>query len=306
VAPLAVLGGIGSFATVRHLAIPWFGSEAWIVPVGVDIGILALLAWDLLAEYLGLSWPLMRWTAWVSIAATGYLNVAAAHGNVTAAVMHAAMPVLFITVIEGIRQLIRKCTGLAVGTRIETIPLSRWLLAPRSTFLLGRRMVLWHVTSYRDGLRLEYDRLREVSRLQQEYGRWLWRWRAPLEERFALKLTQAQATSGTDVLGEPTQVNFPASGPTAGLLTRLPRHCLIEPPKSTTDQLSKRMRRLIEAATAILDDADRDGTYLSQAALARKLRERGHHVANDRLRWLVAMARAATADANRPNCPEAA
>src|SRR6266851_9976084 len=55
VGALAVLGAIGSFATVRHLAVPWFGSSAWIVPVGVDIGILALLAWDLLAEYLGLS-----------------------------------------------------------------------------------------------------------------------------------------------------------------------------------------------------------------------------------------------------------
>jgi hypothetical protein len=43
-ADLAVLGGIGSFSTVRRLAVPWFGtSSAWIVPVGIDIGILALL-----------------------------------------------------------------------------------------------------------------------------------------------------------------------------------------------------------------------------------------------------------------------
>ncbi|MEV1199431.1 DUF2637 domain-containing protein [Microbispora rosea] len=45
---LAVLGGIGSFATLRHLAEPWFGPQAWIVPIGIDLGILALLAWDLL------------------------------------------------------------------------------------------------------------------------------------------------------------------------------------------------------------------------------------------------------------------
>jgi hypothetical protein len=125
-----VLGGIGSFTTVRDLAQPWFGHLAWIVPIGVDLGILALLAWDLLAEYLGLSWPMLRWTAWAFIAATVYLNIAAAHGNPVAAVMHAAMPVLFITVIEGIRHLIRQLTGLATGTRIERIPLSRWLLAP--------------------------------------------------------------------------------------------------------------------------------------------------------------------------------
>lgn len=313
VCALAVLGGIGSFATVRHLAIRWFGGEAWIVPVGVDIGILALLAWDLLAEYLGLSWPLMRWTAWAFIAVTVYLNIAAAHHDPTAAVMHAAMPVLFVTVIEGIRHLIRQCAGLASGTRIERIPLSRWLLAPRSSFVLGRRMVLWHVTSYRDGLTLEYDRLREVSRLQQTYGRWLWRWRAPLEERLALRLTQAGATLGsarTDSVGGQAPASSQVPGPAAGLLTRLPRHCLIEPPDTTTAPISKRTQRLIEATTAIIDDADMDGSYLSQAALARKLRERGHRVANDRLRWLVAMARAATAitgkDPDRPDCREAA
>jgi hypothetical protein len=42
---LAILGGIGSFTSVRDLAGPWFGSLAWIIPVGVDAGILALLAW---------------------------------------------------------------------------------------------------------------------------------------------------------------------------------------------------------------------------------------------------------------------
>ena len=129
VAPLVlavgVLGGIGSFTAVRHLAEPWFGASAWTIPVGVDAGILALLAWDLLAEYLGLGWPVLRWTAWVFVGATTYLNVAAAHGSPTAAVMHAAMPILFVTVIEGIRHLIRQHTGLATGTTIERIPLSR-------------------------------------------------------------------------------------------------------------------------------------------------------------------------------------
>ena len=81
VCALGVLGGVGSFATVRHLASPYFGSQAWIVPVGVDLGIIALLAWDLLAEYLGLAWPLLRWTAWAFIAAPVYLNIAAARGR---------------------------------------------------------------------------------------------------------------------------------------------------------------------------------------------------------------------------------
>jgi hypothetical protein len=275
---LAVLGGIGSFTTVRNLAQPWFGHLAWIIPVGVDLGILALLTWDLLAEYLALSWPMLRWTAWAFIAATVYLNIAAAHGNPTAAIMHAAMPVLFITVIEGIRHLIRQLTGLATGTRIERIPLSRWLLAPRTTFLLGRRMILWHVTSYRDGLALEHDHLTAVSRLQETYGRWRWRWRAPLGERLALRLASAAATVTTgDTAGETVAVN---SRPH---LAALPQ---------SNDPLNERDTRLVDAAADILRDADHHGIQLSQTMLAKRIRARGLSIPNQRLGWLAATARA--------------
>jgi hypothetical protein len=275
---LAVLGGIGSFTTVRDLAQPWFGHLAWIIPIGVDLGILALLAWDLLAEYLALSWPMLRWTAWAFIAATIYLNIAAAHGNPTAAVMHAAMPVLFITVIEGIRHLIRQLTGLATGTRIERIPLSRWLLAPRTTFLLGRRMILWHVTSYRDGLALEHEHLTAVSRLQERYGRWRWRWRAPLGERLALRLAPAAAAvSSGDPAAETMAVN---SRPR---LAALPQ---------SSDPLNERDTRLIDAAVGIVQDADRHGIQLSQAMLAKRIRARGLSIPNQRLGWLAATARA--------------
>ena len=101
--------------------------------------------------------------------------------------MHAAMPTLFVIVIEVIRHLVRQYTGLANGTRIERIPVARWILAPRSSFLLFRHMVLWHVTSYRTGLDLEYRRWQAISRLQQTHGRYLWRWRAPLSDRLALR-----------------------------------------------------------------------------------------------------------------------
>jgi hypothetical protein len=267
VAPLViavgVLGGIGSFTAVRHLAEPWFGASAWTIPVGIDVGILALLAWDLLAEYLRLGWPVLRWTAWAFVGATTYLNVAAAHGSPTAAVMHAAMPILFVTVIEGVRHLIRQHTGLATGIRIERIPLSRWLLAPRTTFLLARRMVLWHVTSYQDGLALEYQRLLAVSELQQAYGRWCWRWRAPLQGRLALRLMPTDAP------------RIPAT-----------------PPRSA---LSGRDQQLVDKASTILRQASDQGIAVSQAALGRQLRAAGHTVGNDRLHWLMTTARTAIA-----------
>jgi len=286
-AALAVLGGIGSFTTVRGLAEPWFGDLAWIIPVGVDLGIVALLAWDLLAEYLGLSWPVLRWTAWAFIAATVYLNIAAAHGNPVASVMHAAMPVLFITVVEGVRHLIRQLTGLATGTRIERVPLSRWLLAPRSTALLARRMILWHITSYRDGLTLEYEHLAAVSRLQEQHGRWLWRWKAPLRDRLALRLssaaTAAAKSAGAEVVADPGDC---LPGPR---LVVLPR---------TAGTLSDRDTALVDAAAGIICEAEAQGTRLSQSALARRLRGRGLSIPDQRLHWLTTAARA-EASANR-------
>jgi hypothetical protein len=256
---LGILGAIGSFTTIRHLAVPWFGTSAWIVPIGIDLGIAALLAWDLLAEYTGLPWPVLRWTAWAFIAATVYLNIAAARGILDAAIMHAALPVLFVTVVEGARHLIRRATGLADGTRIERIPFARWLLAPRSSFLLYRHMVLWQVTSYRVGLRLEHQRQQAISGLQQRHGHYLWRWRAPLSDRLALRpgpdldklpeLEQAQATE-----------NGESNGPDS---------------------------QLVIAARQVLRDAAIAGNRLSQAALARRLRERGLTISNGRLHWLM-------------------
>jgi hypothetical protein len=265
---VGVLGGIGSFTTVRHLAEPWFGTSAWTVPVGIDLGILALLSWDLLAEYLSLGWPVLRWTAWLFIAATTYLNVAAARGSATAAIMHAAMPILFVTVTEGIRHLIQQHTGLTTGTRTEHIPLARWLLAPRTTFLLARRMVLWRVTSYREGLDLEYQRLLAVSRLQQSYGRWRWRVRAPLQRRLALKLMPMDTTA--------------------------------RPLSASDDSMpSARDKQLIDQASTILSEAAEHGVTMSQAALGRQLRASGYTVGNDRLRWLMTAAVATTAVAPR-------
>jgi hypothetical protein len=314
-AALAVLGGIGSFTTVRDLAVPWFGRSAWIVPAGIDIGILALLAWDLLTEYLGLPWPLLRWIAWAFIAGTVYLNIAAAHGNPVGSVMHAAMPALFVTFTEGVRHLIRQLAGLANGTRIEGIPLPRWLLAPRSSFSLRRHMVLWHVTSYQEGLRLECGRLLAISLLQETYGRWLWRWKAPLHERLALRLAPPSSLSSdlpaaivpagfpepaaVSVAAEPkptliTQPAVPLAGPAQAipplaLLGFLPRqHAVdIQPPAPLPARLSQQDRKLLQAASDVLRDAERAGVRLGQGALARQLRSQGFSIANERLRWLI-------------------
>lgn len=261
---LAVLGGIGSFGTINKLAQPWFGAWSWIVPVGIDVGIIALLAWDLLMEFADLAWPVLRWVAWSFTAATVVLNISAARGDLVAAVMHAAMPLLFVTVIEGIRHLICRWVGLTTNTRRERVPLSRWLLAPLSSWMLWRRMVLWNITKYPCGLGLEYVHLLAVSRLKEEHGRWLWRWKAPLSQRVALQLHPAR-TAFPEELHE----------------VQLP--------------VAERDEALIEAAQKIIAEAEDAGVRLSQVDLAARLRSQGHRIANERLRWL------ATAVGLRPN-----
>jgi hypothetical protein len=74
--------------------------------------------------------------------------------------------------------------------------------------------------------------------------------------------------------------------PNGGPLDPPANHCLTEPPKPaalTTEQ----DRKLVDAAADILHDARKQGIRLSQAALARQLRARGHSIANQRLRWLT-------------------
>jgi len=125
-----------------------------------------------------------------------------------------------------------------------------------------------------------------VSRLQQDYGRWRWRWRAPLRERLALRLAQ----------GEMTAAIVDADCATQEADTGRPGYRMTASSEEADPQMSKATVLLIEATASILADAERNGIDLSQAAMARQLRERGYRVGNDRLRWLVGTARAVLAE----------
>jgi hypothetical protein len=184
---LAVLGAIGSFHTVRRLARPFFGNLDWIVPLGVDIGIFAFLAADLWQEYLaskelidrGL--PFLRWIAWAFTAATVYINASAAHGNPVGIVMHAAMPGLFVTLVEGVRVTIRRWARLARRRERQRENGSgrfdlRWIL-----LFGGRAFGLWRraqehnmLLACRPGLQME--QIRTTARVAARQGR---RWHAP-------------------------------------------------------------------------------------------------------------------------------
>ncbi|WP_067450452.1 DUF2637 domain-containing protein [Actinomadura macra] len=207
-AGLAGLGGYGSFASVRDVAEPWFGDQAWIVPAGVDLGILALVSVALLLEWLAMPMPALRWMAMAFTGATVWLNVSAAHGDPAGVVMHAAMPVLFVTFVEAVRHAIRRRAGIAAGTVREGIPVARWLLAPFSTFRLWRRMVLWQITSYPRALVAEQRRRHALALLRDRYGRG-WKRQAPADVVWML----SDGVMLDQALARVTELTTPAAMP---------------------------------------------------------------------------------------------
>ncbi|RCG14158.1 DUF2637 domain-containing protein [Streptomyces reniochalinae] len=187
---IAAIGFAGSYAAVRDLAErKGFGAFAPFFPVGIDAGIVVLLALDLLLTWIRIPFPLLRQTAWLLTAATIAFNGAAAWPDPLGVGMHAVIPVLFVVTVEAARHATGRVAAITADKHMEGVRLSRWMLAFPSTFLLWRRMKLWELRSYDQVIRMEQDRLIYETRLRARYGR-AWRRRAPVEALMPLKLVR--------------------------------------------------------------------------------------------------------------------
>jgi hypothetical protein len=185
-----LLGGIGfvvSFARVSAAAAPSFGALALAVPVGIDLGILVFSAAALVLAYLEMPARWLRLVPWALTAATVYLNVAG-ETDPFAVVAHAVLPGLWVLSVAIGEHVVRHRLALDTGTRMDSVRISRWVLAPVPTLRLWRRMVLWETRSYPAALRRERDRLLALTDLQDAYGRIGWRWRAPRRARALYRL----------------------------------------------------------------------------------------------------------------------
>lgn len=187
---IATIGFVGSYAAVRQLAEKKdFGNFALAFPIGIDIGIVVLLALDLLLAWLRMPYPLLRHTAWLLTAATIAFNGAAAWPDPVGTAMHAVIPVLFVVVVEAGRNAVGRIADITADKHMDGVRFTRWLLSPIPTFRLWRRMKLWELRSYEQVIRLEQERLTYRARLQAKHGR-LWRWNAPVEDRLQLRLAR--------------------------------------------------------------------------------------------------------------------
>nr|WP_258396723.1 DUF2637 domain-containing protein [Streptomyces sp. Amel2xB2] len=187
---IAAIGFAGSFAAVRDLAArKGFGAFAPFFPIGIDAGIVVLLALDLLLTWIRIPFPLLRQTAWLLTAATIAFNGAAAWPDALGVGMHAVIPVLFVVSVEAARHAIGRIADITADRHMEGVRISRWLLAFPSTFRLWRRMKLWELRSYDEVIRMEQERLVYEARLHAHYGRG-WRRKAPVESLMPLKLAR--------------------------------------------------------------------------------------------------------------------
>ena len=187
---IAAIGFAGSYAAVRDLAIhKGFGWFANVFPIGIDAGIVVLLALDLLLTWFRIPFPLLRQTAWLLTAATIAFNGAAAWPDPLGVGMHAVIPILFVVCVEAARHAIGRIADITADRHMESVRIARWLLAFPSTFRLWRRMKLWELRSYDEVIRLEQDRLVYRARLRAKYGR-TWRRKAPVESLMPLRLAR--------------------------------------------------------------------------------------------------------------------
>lgn len=155
---LAAVAGIGfsvSFQTIAKLAVDHHTPGPPILyPIGIDAGILALIAESLLLIRQGRSDFVPRVLAWLLTGLTIYINAhGAAPGDRVGEGLHVVMPALWVTCLELVRH--RKITA----ARSDGIPSGRWVAAPWATLTLWVRMRRDGITSYPLALEMEQARL---------------------------------------------------------------------------------------------------------------------------------------------------
>jgi Protein of unknown function (DUF2637) len=186
---LLLIGAVAfglSYSSIMTAAVPVFGDASWSVPFLMDLTILLLALIGIVLMLNGLSGRIPQWLSRLLVALTVYANVAPAHG-LYARILHAAPPVVWVMCVAIAESTLRKLVGLADETRIEGLRKSLWLLRPAATWRLWRAMRIHQITTYRDALDRAAARSAVTGRLRLHHGR-LWRWRAPLAERIALRL----------------------------------------------------------------------------------------------------------------------
>ncbi|QTA31551.1 DUF2637 domain-containing protein [Streptomyces sp. CA-256286] len=277
-AGVGALGLISSFDAVSDAAAGWGFSEAWMVPVGMDVAIPVFSVANLLLIRMDMPLAWVRFVPWILTLVTCGLNVSAGHG-LWAKVAHGTMPLLWVVFSEIGAHIYASRIGAVTGRRMDKIRASRWLLAFPSTFALWRRMTLWEVTSYADALTRERERLLARAELRERHGR-RWRSQTPRRERVLLKLGELNPTIDQDPAAPAEPDTAPellaATGTESKPKAKRPprRPAKAKQPKRSPEELLAEAREVTMAwpDAALTADGIRTAVRVSQAT-ARHLRD---------------------------------
>ncbi|MFD3621509.1 DUF2637 domain-containing protein [Streptomyces sp. NPDC058676] len=191
-AVVSTLGLLSSYTALETKAAGWGWEWPWLLPVGIDVAIPAFTGANLVLIRMGMELRWIRWVPRALTAVTVYLNWNASDST-SGRLGHAALTLLWVVFSEIASHVYATRIGAVTGKkRMETVRRSRWILAPIPTARLRRRMILWEITSYEEALTRLQEQTYLRAQLKEMYG-WLWRWKAPLDQRMALKLDTAPA-----------------------------------------------------------------------------------------------------------------
>ncbi|MEV7485019.1 DUF2637 domain-containing protein [[Kitasatospora] papulosa] len=277
-AGVGALGLISSFDAVSAAAARWGFSEAWMVPVGMDVSIPVFSVANLLLIRMDMALAWVRFVPWILTLVTCGLNVSAGHG-LWAKVAHGTMPLLWVVFSEIGAHIYASRIGAVTGRRMDKIRASRWLLAFPSTFALWRRMTLWEVTSYAGALARERERLLARAELRERHGR-RWRSQTPRRERVLLKLgelnpaTEQEPPAKADPAPAPDPEGSEEPKPEPKVPAKPARRSAKPKPRRTPDEILADARKVTEAwpDAALTADGIRTAVRVS-AATARSLRD---------------------------------
>ncbi|MEW2467893.1 DUF2637 domain-containing protein [Streptomyces sp. NPDC046994] len=178
-----------------------WGEYAWMLPVGVDLGILTFSIVNLLLVKAEKPLAWVKWVPRVLTIVTIILNWSTG-ATLQGKLGHAALAALWVVLSEIAAHLYAAHIGRLKGRRqMERIRFSRWVYQPVSSFRVNRLMKSWEITSYEEGLERDRQLMVYRSGLRSQYGRW-WRFKASEENLQPLRLA-AYGMTISQALEEP-------------------------------------------------------------------------------------------------------
>ncbi len=293
VGALALAGGgfVNSFSAVRDAVEPSFGELAWTIPVLIDVGIAVFSGIDLLFTRLDMRLPWLRLVPWALIGATIWLNVADEQTSI-GVVAHAAPPVLWIVTVELAGHFLRARSGIEASPdgrrargRMDRVRFRRWMMAPWSTLVIRRWMIMQEERSFERAYAQWWARKEAKWELQDTFGVLTWRVKAPRELRGRYRY--GHLTPGT-----PEPSGHDAQAPERNRRGPANDHETEPRPANPHGRGGRRMhggrpRADLEDVRATVDQLVAEDQPVNRTAVTQRLRARGLAVSNERADLLL-------------------